>query len=408
MERVILHCDCNSFFASVETALDPSLAGVPMAVCGSEADRHGIVLAKNELAKKFGIVTAETVREAKRKCPQLVTVPPHHDVYYAYSKRVNQIYARYTDLIEPFGIDEAWLDVTGSRSLFGTGLEIAERIRREVKAEIGITVSVGVSFNKVFAKLGSDYKKPDAVTEITKENYRQIVFPLPVDSLLFIGERTAEVLAACGIRTVGELATANPAFLLNRFGKHGEMIYRFANGEDDDPVVSPTCEDRPKSVGNGMTFRHDLQNVEEIRIGVEALSEEVAMRLRKIGMKCMTVGVALKDSALRTVSRQVTLDGPTDLSREIASVALSLALQLRQGRPAVRSLTVTAMNLVDASHAFEQIGFFDVGKKEKREKESRRERTLDEIREKYGYNAIGSGAVYGSDIGITAFKTEEE
>jgi len=190
-ERVILHCDCNSFFASVETALNPAYSGVPMAVCGSEEDRHGIVLAKNELAKKYGIVTAETVYSARKKCPSLVIAPPHYKAYSEYSKRVNEIYARYTDMIEPFGIDESWLDVTASKKLFGSGEEIAERIRKEVKEEIGITVSIGVSFNKVFAKLGSDYKKPDAITVISKENFRQIVFPLPASDLLFVGKKTA-------------------------------------------------------------------------------------------------------------------------------------------------------------------------------------------------------------------------
>ena len=408
MERVILHCDCNSFFASVETALNPALRGVPMAVCGSEADRHGIVLAKNELAKGFGVVTAETVREAKRKCPQLVTVPPHHGEYLKYSKAVNAIYARYTDQIEPFGIDESWLDVTGSYALFGSGLQIAERIRQEVKREIGITVSIGVSFNKIFAKLGSDYKKPDAITEITRENSNMIVFPLPVGSLLFIGERTAELLASCSIRTIGDLAGANPAFLVNHLGKHGEKIYLYANGKDEDPVVAPTHEDRPKSVGNGMTFRHDLQNAEDVRIGIEALSEEVAMRLRRLVMKCTTVSATLRDSALKSASRQTSLQDATDSSREIARTAYQLVMQLRKGRPAIRSLTVTAMNLVDAAEVTEQIGFFDTERQKRKEKESRLDRAMDGIREKYGYRSIGSGAFYGNDLGISDFGPEEK
>ena len=251
-ERVVLHCDCNSFFASVETALHPEYAGVPMAVCGSTEDRHGIVLAKNELAKKYGIKTAETVYSAKKKCPELVIASPHYDKYSEYSAMVNAIYAKYTDMIEPFGIDESWLDVTASQKLFGTGEEIAELIRREVKETIGITVSIGVSFNKVFAKLGSDYKKPDAITVINHKNFRDIVFPLPVGDLLFIGKKTEIALASMGIKTIGDLAAASPELLRMRLGKAGEMIYHYARGEDESPVS--VVREAAKSVGNGFTF----------------------------------------------------------------------------------------------------------------------------------------------------------
>ena len=212
-KRVILHCDCNSFFASVETVLNPAYKGVPMAVCGSREDRHGIVLAKNEEAKKYGIVTAETIYSAQKKCPNLVIAEPHHDKYVEFSRRVGEIYAEYTDLIEPFGIDESWLDVTASYKLFGSGEEIAEKIRRRIKEEIGITVSIGVSFNKTFAKLGSDYKKPDAVTVINEENFRSIVYPLPVSDLLYVGKKTADQLFRLGIRTIGDLAATSEQLL---------------------------------------------------------------------------------------------------------------------------------------------------------------------------------------------------
>ena len=213
-ERTILHCDCNSFFASVETALNPKLKNVPMAVAGDSETRHGIILAKNELAKKFGIVTAEPVMRARNKCPSLITVPPHHEVYSEYSKRVNAIYLEYTDLAEKFGIDETWLDVTGCKGLFGSGIEIAETLRQRVKNEIGITISIGVSFNKIFAKLGSDYKKPDAITVIPKENFKKIVFPLPVESLLFVGGKTVEALKKMYIKTIGDLARTDVRILI--------------------------------------------------------------------------------------------------------------------------------------------------------------------------------------------------
>ena len=282
-DRVILHCDCNSFFASVETALNPSFKNVPMAVCGSQSDRHGIVLAKNELAKKYGIKTAETVYSAKKKCPSLVIAEPHYEEYSKYSKRVNAIYARYTDMIEPFGIDESWLDVTASRKLFGTGVEIAERIRKEVREEIGITVSIGVSFNKIFAKLGSDYKKPDAVTLIDRDNFKSIAYPLPVSSLLFVGKKTENALLSMGIRTIGALAESSPSLLNMRFGKIGEMLHAYASGNDESPVL-PVQEDA-KSISNGFTFRHDLVGRGECRIGIDYLSEEIGRRLRNNGMK---------------------------------------------------------------------------------------------------------------------------
>ena len=256
-DRVILHCDCNNFFASVECLRDPTLRDVPMAVCGSVEDRHGIVLAKNELAKRYGIKTAETVYSARRKCPSLVICPPHHGEYARVSRAVNEIYLRFTDLCEPFSIDESWLDVTGSRNLFGDGMAIARAIAEAVRTEIGITLSIGVSFNKTYAKLGSDYKKPDAITYVGRENYRDILFPLPVEDMLFVGERTAEILRRSGIRTIGDLAAASPAYLVSRLGKVGEQLGAAARGEDTSRVIPESEREEVKSVGNGMTFRRD-------------------------------------------------------------------------------------------------------------------------------------------------------
>ncbi|MCC8169630.1 MAG: DNA polymerase IV [Oscillospiraceae bacterium] len=238
MDRTILHCDCNGFFASVECALNPKLKNVPMAVGGDPESRHGIILGKNELAKPFNIMTAETIWQAKQKCPELVIVPPHHDVYRRYSKRINDIYKQYTDLVEPFGIDESWLDVTGSRRLFGDGKTIADELRARIKEEIGLTSSECVSFNKVFAKLGSDYKKPDATTVFSRENWRELIFPLPAKDLLYVGKTTAGALSLMGINTIGELAAADKSSLEKRLGKAGTMLYTYANGLDDSPVKS--------------------------------------------------------------------------------------------------------------------------------------------------------------------------
>lgn len=407
-DRVILHCDCNSFFASVETVLDPSYAGVPMAVCGSEEDRRGIVLAKNELAKRFGIETAETVWSARRKCPDLVIASPHYDAYAEFSERINRIYDRYTDRVEPFSIDESFLDVTASRALFGDGLTIADDIRRAVREEIGVTVSVGVSFNKIFAKMGSDYKKPDATTVISRDNFRQMLFPLPVDSLMYIGRRTAESLRAVNIRTLGDLARASRSFLVARFGKQGEMMHDYANGIDPSPVAVRGESRVPKSVGNGMTFRHDLVTEEEIRIGLEALCDEVGARLRAGGQKACTVSVTVKDTMLESLSRQAPLDRPTDLARELSAAAFSLVLRAwKIGRP-IRALTVTAMQLVRAEESFEPISFFDGDAEERRQKSAEIESTMDKIRERFGHAAITSGAVLGSDIGVGMKKKEKD
>ena len=409
-DRTVLHCDCNSFFASVECMLDPSLASVPMAVCGSEEDRHGIVLAKNEKAKAYGIKTAETVWSAKKKCKDLVVVPPHHDEYLRVSRRVNEIYRRYTDLVEPFGIDECWLDVTASRRLFGDGIEIAERIRNEIKSEIGITVSIGVSFNKIFAKLGSDYKKPDAITVISRENYKQIVYPLPVDNLLFVGQRTADELKKAGIKTIGELAATDTSFLTYKFGKAGAVLSTYARGEDKSPVASVYEKNDPKSIGNGMTFKKDISSDDEIRLGIAFLSEEICERMRRKGKKCSTVCVTIRDTMLCNISRQRQLSSPTNISSEISDIAFSIVKQeWKTGKP-IRMLTVTAASLTDENEATFQTDIFDEGE-EKRKKFESLEKTIDKIRGKHGRSIISRAGVISNDIGISiseSRKTDEE
>ena len=406
MSRVILHCDCNSFFASVETVLNPSYKNVPMAVCGSEEDRHGIVLAKNELAKKYNIQTAETVYSAKKKCPGLVIAKPHHDIYLEFSKKVNAIYARYTDMIEPFGIDESWLDVTASKKLFGSGVEIAERIRREVKEEIGITVSIGVSFNKVFAKLGSDYKKPDAITVISEENYKDIVFPLPVSDLLFVGKKTADVLFSMGIKSIGELASINEELLVRRFGKMGELLYRYSNGLDESPVEA--SREDAKSISAGFTFRHDLLGREECRVGINYLAEEVGARLRKNGQMCSTVSITVKDIYLTSIQRQRTKDPPTDISREIADIAYGILLDEWSEYKPIRMLTLSATNLVRRDTIATQMSFFDDGSEKKRKKSGKKENAVDKIRQKFGSDSIINASFIDSDIGIYDKKTKNK
>ncbi len=406
MDRTILHCDMNGFYASVELLELPELKGKPVAVCGNPELRHGIILAKSEEAKAFGVVTAETVWQAKRKCPGLILVRPHHDKYKAYSKKINLIYERFTDMVEPFSIDESWLDVTGSRRLFGSGREIADRIRAAVREEFGLTLSVGVSFNKIFAKMGSEYKKPDATTEITRGNYKEILWPLPLRELFFVGGATAEKLEKAGMKTIGDLALYNRSLLCSMLGKHGGAIHDYANGIDDSPVSLSYERQKIKSVGNGMTFRRDLVGADDISTAVLALSDTVAGRLRKYEMKCQGVKVDIKDPFFKTISRQKQLELPTNLADEIGAAALELIRKSWNLKAPIRLITITGINLAEEGEA-EQLSLFTAGRGN-REKSEKIERTMDGIRRKYGESAITFGRIINNDIGIDLYEDTEE
>lgn len=399
MDRIIFHCDCNCFYASVELLDHPDLRHLPVAVCGDPDSRHGIILAKNETAKSFGVKTAETIWQARQKCPELVLLPAHHRKYAEMSARVNALYEQYTDLVEPFGIDESWLDVTGSLHLFGGDPEaLADAIRERVRSELGITISVGVSFNKVFAKLGSDYKKPDATTCITRENFRSLVWPLPVTDLLYVGHAAQNVFRRYRIQTIGDLAAFDRDALCALLGKNGGQLHDFANGLDDVPVAPAGQYTPPKSVGNGMTFPRNLQGEEEIRAGITMLSDQVAFRLRRHGMKCAGVSLAIRDPDFRDISRQHQLESPTDLSREIARTAFGLAQACWNMEAPVRALTVTALYLTHESEVCTQFDLMDGDVRRKREKLSRLEHTMDDIRARFGKGAI-SHASTPSDPG---------
>ena len=378
--KTILHCDCNSFYASVECTLNPELKKVPMAVCGNPENRHGIILAKNELAKKYKIQTAETIWQAKRKCPELVLVEPHHQLYAEYSHKVNSIYKEYTDLVEPFGIDESWLDVTGSRLLFGDGVTIADTLRKRVREELGLTISVGVSFNKVFAKLGSDYKKPDATTEFFEENWKERIFPLPAEALLFVGGRTKEKLSQLCISTIGDLAATDRRLLISHLGKMGDILWIYANGLDDSPVTPPGDGSDVKSIGNSNTFKYDLTNWDQVQLGIRLLSESIASRMRAVGVKCRTVSVGVKDTELKTVSRQKKLLMPTFLSSEISDAAMELVKGFwPKGKP-IRMLSVTGMNLIAADEDFLQLTLFGEDElQKKRKKLEKLEAAMDKL-----------------------------
>ncbi len=386
MDRIILHCDMNSFYASVELLEHPELADAPVAVAGDPDGRHGIILAKNEKAKKYGVKTAETIWQARKKCPELVTLPPHHDKYHSMSIEINRIYLDYTDLVEPFSIDESWLDVSGSANLFGSGKDIADSIRDRVREELGLTLSAGVSFNKVFAKMGSDYKKPDATTVIDRNNYRKLLWPMPVGEMFFCGSSTANKLNDSGIYTIGDLANADTGYLKALLGKHGEQLYIYANGLDDAPVLPYSSERDIKSVGHGNTFRADISSDEEIKKELIALSDTVATRLRRYHLKAGGVKVDIKDSGLKSISRQEKLITPTDSAREMADTAFRIIKKNWDNEKPIRMLTVTAISLVSENEGI-QMSMFDIPK----ETNENLEKAMDDIRSRFGKDAITFG-----------------
>ena len=391
-ERVILHCDLNSFFASVELLDKPTLRDVPVAVCGDPKSRHGIILAKNEPAKKMGVKTAETLWQARKKCPALVLLPPHHRLYEEYSRRVNEIYDRFTDLVEPFGIDESWLDVTGSLHLFGgDGEALADRIRATIREETGLTVSVGVSFNKVFAKLGSDMKKPDATTVIPAEGWQSMVWPLPLGDMLFAGHTATETLRKYGVETVGQLAACDPALPEQLLGKMGLQLWQYANGMDKSPVKPRHAAEPVKSVGNGTTFPQNLVRWEQLRAGLLPLCDSVATRLRQQGLYAGGVSLSIKDASFKTVSRQIRLDAPTHLMRDIHRTAMQLAGQLWKPPTPVRAMTVTALYVTEDGDAFRQLDLLGGAAQERSQRQEKLEGTMDAIRRKYGRGAIAFG-----------------
>ncbi|MBE5810893.1 MAG: DNA polymerase IV [Clostridiales bacterium] len=391
-DRVILHCDCNNFFASVELLKYPELQDKPVAVAGDPEGRHGIILAKNMIAKRMGVQTAETIWQAQKKCPGLILLPPHHDEYAAMSKRVNEIYCSVTDQVEPFSVDESWLDVTGSQRLFGDGKTIADELRRRIREELGITISVGVSDNKAWAKLGSDYKKPDATTVITRENVADILHPLPIQDMLFVGRAAAEVLRRHGVVTIGMLAAAPKESLVRWLGKQGEGLHAMANGLDDSPVRRWGESEAVKSVGNGMTYPHDLVGEEAWKAGLMPLCDSVGSRLRAQHLKCRTVTLQIKDPQFKVISRQKTLPMPTSLTKVLFQETLAILRQCWPPSAPIRLLTVTASTLCPEDEAeAAQLSFLTEVKPDD-PRQARIEQAIDGVRRRFGKEAISPGA----------------
>ncbi len=382
MERAILHIDMNNCFASIEIKLNPELKNLPIAVSGSSSERHGIVLAKSEEAKKFGVKTAETIWQARRKCPELILVKPHYDEYKKHSLWARDIYYSYTNQVEPFGLDEAWLDITGSQKLFGTPMEIAEKIRKQIKNELGITVSIGLSYNKIFAKLGSDISAPDAITEITKDNFKDKVWPLEVDRMIGIGKSAKSKLNEHGIYTLGDIANSNREFIVSILGSSGEKAWYNANGLGDSEVLDFNSRYPIKSIGHGTTLVKNLENEYEVHQVFQRLALKVGARLIENNMEAMGLQISVKDSDLVTFNYQEGFDFSTFSSIIIKEKAMKLFKNYKWEKP-IRFLEIRAINLTKDTNV--QINFIE---SEDFDRKVNLDKALYDLRTKYGGEKI--------------------
>ena len=419
MSRTILHSDCNCFYASVELLHHPELRGKPVAVGGDPEARHGIVLTADYTAKRYGVKTGMALWQAKQVCPDIIFLPPRMDMYLRFSKMAQEIYAEYTDKREPYGIDESWLDVTDSVSVKGDGYHIAEEISNRMKKELGITVSVGVSFNKIFAKLGSDYKKPDAITTMYKDEFKRKAWQLPVSELLYVGCATNKKLQSMGIKTIGALAKTDEDLLVSKFGKVGSILWAFANGYDDSPVKLENTSAPIKSVGNSTTTPKDMETDEDVKIVLYILAESVAARLRENGFRCRTVEISIRDKDLYHFSKQVKLKNASNITAEIAEDGYKLyresyrlpadEKEKRNGLPEfyqkpLRSIGICGTDLVN-DYFWEQLDLFT--DPQHREKQMKMDEAVDVIRKRFGFYSIQRGLMY-QDRMLSAVNAKED
>lgn len=381
-DRAILHSDANCFYASVETVLNPELRDKAVAVCGSTEERHGIVLAKSEKAKRAGVKTGMANWQARDCCKDLIIVPPQYDYYLKFSRFLHRIYQRYTDQVEPFGMDECWLDVTDSQ---GDPMQIAEEIRQAAKDELGLTVSIGVSFNKIFAKLGSDMKKPDAITQITREDFKEKIWHLECSELLYCGRATTAKLGSVGVRTIGDLARLPVDYMQRRLGKNGVMLWRYANGLDESRVAHQDYTAPAKSVGHGITCVADLLNLDEAKKVIVALSQDIGYKLRVMNLRACAVQLYVRDNNLNGYGWQQRIEFPTQDESTIAREAYRILENRYIWRNAIRALTVSAIQLENADMPTQLGMFYDNASHERRE---RLNRTIDDIRDSFGKHAI--------------------
>ncbi len=404
MERIILHSDCNSFYASVECLHHPEIREKPVAVGGDIEQRHGIILAKNQLAKQFHVSTGEAIWQAKQKCPELIVLPPDFPLYLRFSRLARDIYLDYSSRVEPFGLDEAWLDITSRENQKDKGEKTAQEIRKRIREELGITVSIGVSYNKIFAKLGSDYRKPDAVTMITKENYRQIAWPLPVSDLLYVGPATKRKLNGFGVHTIGELAQTPVEILRSKFGKIGDVLWCFSNGLDSSPVADFQNQPVVKSIGNSTTAPRDLERDEDVKMILYVLADSVARRLREQGLKGRTIHISVRDNSLFSFTRQKSLLSYTNLTGEIAGEALSLFREHYRWKRPVRSVGISVSDLAADTICSQTSLFCD---EVKREKVERLDKALDRLKVRFGTFAV-QPAVLLKDRKLSGFDPKND
>lgn len=402
--RVILHSDINCCYAAIEHLHHPELNGKPLAVGGDPESRHGIVLTADYIAKKYGVKTGMALWQAKQLCPEINFVSPRMDLYLRFSRMAHEIYAEYTDLQEAYGIDESWLDVTDSATIKGDGYTIAKEISNRMKSELGITVSIGVSFNKIFAKLGSDYKKPDAITTMYTDEFQTKAWNLPVGDLLYVGRSTNHKLAKIGIRTIGDLARTDEAILVSQLGKMGSVLWAFANGYDDSPVRKENTHAPIRSVGNSTTTHRDLLNDEDVKIIIYVLAESVAARLRENGFRCRVVEISIRDKDLFSFSRQRKISNATNITEEIAVEAYKLFKESYDWRKPIRSVGVRGADLVNDNY-WEQIDLFcDF---QMREKHMKMDAAVDDIRRRFGFYSIQRGLMFQDKV-LSAVNAKED
>ena len=403
MERIILHSDMNNFYASVECLYHPELRGKPVAVAGDPEARHGIVLAKNYPAKACGVQTGDPLWMARQKCPDIVFTPPHYDRYMQFSTAAREIYSEYTDQVEPYGLDECWLDVTGSIALVGDGRASADELRRRIRQELGVTASVGVSYNKIFAKLGSDMKKPDATTVITSERFKEIVWPLPVSDLLYVGRATHAKLKRYCIKTIGDLAAADQRFLQRLLGQNGMMLWCFANGLDTSPVSNIGAKSLIHSIGNSTTAPRDLVTDEDIKITLYVLCESVSARMREYDFVCDTVQLGVRDNELQSYERQGKLPYPNRTAKALFEKAFELYKRNHLSGKPVRSLSVRACRLSVREN--EQLSLMpDVAAIQKQEE---LESAVDALRNRFGHFSVQRGLLL-TDLQLSSLNPKDD
>lgn len=403
-QRTILHSDANCFYASVEHLHHPELQGKPLAVGGDPEARHGIILTADYLAKKSGVKTGMAIWQAKQVCPELNLISPRMDLYLRFSRMAQEIYGEYTDRQEPYGIDECWLDLTDSVGIKGEGYQAAVEISNRIKSELGITVSIGVSFNKILAKLGSDYQKPDAITTMYREEFREKAWKLPVSDLLYVGRSTNRKLNKIGVKTIGDLARTEEQILHKYLGKMGSILWVFANGYDDSPVRVENTHAPIKSIGNSTTTPRDLVNDSEVRIVFFVLAESVAARLRENGFKCRVVEISVRDNELYSFTRQHKMDHATNVTREIAEQAYRIFRENYGWQKPIRSVGIRGADLVTDFY-WEQLDLF--GNVEKREKQMKMDETVDEIRKRFGFYSVQRGLMH-VDRTLSAINAKED